>query len=377
MGVSHCFFKLHSFNFLLTALLTFRNILTSPISNTSLQTSVSSQCGEQDVLRLDHKLQMIDEEFSTLRLAKAANGPSVEQRIRTYQEDIDREAEKRVKEEVDAWRQRELTRMRLEEASAYETKLRDRLLEVAEKERQVSHDLQMEKYALQSRSREMEYQSAQLEKERADFSLVLASREANFSSVQQEVLQKDETIHKLESELHALVAELKATRDVSRELQANQKTYNDEIHRVQRENQRETERRSLEWTRYQEEKNNILAEYQHKILENDLVLQNKVEEVRREFDAREVRTKHEYALELKRAKEGLGATEESMRKEVEKEVRAALSSDIAELQRRQTEFCKAMVEAQMEFEAKRGKIRKYDTTFTIFPWGKGEYDVVI
>ena len=322
------------------------------------------QCGEQDVQRLDYKLQLIDEDYHH-RLAERQGGggggggcrPSVNERLRRYQEELDAGFEKRVADEVERVRRTELSEMRLREHARYEAALAERAREADARERREQHELQLEKYAVQARQRELEVMTAQLERERAEHASAGQGRESALATLQRESVEAEELRVRMEGEAALLRAELAAARELATELQVRQRRYAEELARVQAEAERASETRAEEWSRYQREKNAVLEEYQHKILEGDLTLQNALEEARREAARREAGRKREHEAEMARARTQAVRERDDVRREAEAEVRAGLAREIEELKERQAGFCKAMVEAQMELDAKRSRVQ--------------------
>ncbi|KAJ9469488.1 hypothetical protein DIPPA_24973, partial [Diplonema papillatum] len=322
----------------------------------STAVDASAQVGEQDITRLDYKLQQIDEDFRLCR--EQATAPSARERLRRYEEELQRESKKALAEEIERVKAGELSKMRLDEAAKYERKLTERLAELAEQDRGMQHEVQMEKFSLQARQREVEFQAVQLDKERAEHASMLKSREAMYHTLQKDLVAKQDAVSTLELQLQTTKAELRTSRDICAELQAKQAHHAAQIIRIQKQQDIETDRRAEEWAAWQREKSGIIAEYQHKMLESDLVLQNRLEELRRDFDAKERRRFGEMDAEHEAGRKTLGTDRDALKQKLEKEVRADLAAQISALQERQTEFCAAMVQAQMELEKQRSELRR-------------------
>eukprot|EP01064_Diplonema_japonicum_P004139 TRINITY_DN12715_c0_g1_i2.p1 TRINITY_DN12715_c0_g1~~TRINITY_DN12715_c0_g1_i2.p1 ORF type:complete len:490 (+),score=163.85 TRINITY_DN12715_c0_g1_i2:81-1472(+) len=310
------------------------------------------QAGEQDVFRLDYKLQQIDEDFKMLRLQQKE--PSVTERMRRFEEEQHEASKKTIAEEVERFKRHELSQVRLEEAAKYEKKLAEKVRELSEQDRKMHHEVQMEKYELQSRQRAIEFQAMQLEKERVEYTQALQARESSMTTVQKELIAKDTRMQQLDVQLETTRAELRTNRELCSELQMKQHHYTSEIARMQSEHDVELQKRADEWSRWHKERSQIIMEFERKTEESDLLLQNRTEEMRREFESK----KRAANIELEKAKSQLRAEEESLRENVEKEVKAGFSCQITELQERQAEFCRSMVEAQMKLDQRRQELDK-------------------
>eukprot|EP01063_Lacrimia_lanifica_P041354 TRINITY_DN962_c0_g1_i1.p1 TRINITY_DN962_c0_g1~~TRINITY_DN962_c0_g1_i1.p1 ORF type:complete len:893 (+),score=441.99 TRINITY_DN962_c0_g1_i1:72-2750(+) len=314
------------------------------------------QAGEQDVARLDYKLTMIDEDYRALMNKPAA--PSVERRMKQYQEEIAAEAKKTIAAEVERVRQGELSQLRLQEAAKYEKLLSEKLQDLAEKDRQLKHEVLMERYDVQAKQREVEHLARQFEKERGEHVQQAQAREASYATLQKDLLDKEALITELEVKLRGVTSDLRTSRQLCSDFQTKHEQYSHELIRVQKEQQADAERRNVEWAAYQKEKNNILSEYQHKILENDLALQNQIDALKRDHDENERARAAAHAEELRKMRDTLAAERGAMKAGVEREVRAQMADQVKQLQARQQEFCQAMVSTQMEIELQRNSLRK-------------------
>ena len=317
----------------------------------------STQAGDlSDSSSLDYKLREIDEAYRAHRLQQRE--PSTSARMSQVELELKKISEEALKQEINRFRSHETSQIKLDEAKKYEQKIQSMQSEYAAKETRLTREIELERTTLQSRSHEVDLSAIHLQREREEFSSQIRIKDGTYVTLQQDVLQKQISIEKVESQVRLLTAEVKTIQMEKTEVQSRLRSSQNELLKLNRELCDQQDQHQQDRNTWAAQRQQITSQTDFLTSEAQQNLLNRTEEIRREYDTREMELKSDLSTQLDVLKRKHLLDLEEAKQLVEQQVRTRLSTEINLLQSQQREFCETMIKGKLELESERARATK-------------------
>eukprot|EP00760_Papus_ankaliazontas_P013419 PhM_4_TR15712/c1_g1_i6/m.28687 len=277
-------------------------------------------------MTLEEKLSMVEMEYNMKnKNGDDGNGSSSssvwERRLRQREAELESLIRAEAHDQMELWRRRELEIMRHEEHKKYRSTIEEKLRECGEVEQRMKHALNLEKYEIEQRKRELEAKASEVESERTRLSSLISDRERSATLLHAELLETRDKLRTATTQLALLQEQL---RDVSTQLETSQRRSSEreaELLRVRSEKERSELQHDARMSEMQRLVESQREELSQRALDIEHRLQN--EQIRIQKDSQSMREQYENDdAALRRRAETLAKREEVLKKAVQDAQRA-------------------------------------------------------
>ena len=186
---------------LLHVMTTLASLVTTTQQKTYQVESKGMQADSREVPSIDARLRSIDEEYREHHRQHSKTTYTAEEMMKRYQEEIDRRAADEIRTEIERLKRAEIAQMRMEEAARHNRDFQDKVAEMKLREKELEHNLNMQRIALEQKEHQLELKARNFDVERAQLEQKLKAQREAAVGAQAQLKDMMERSRKLEQQV--------------------------------------------------------------------------------------------------------------------------------------------------------------------------------